>query len=167
MKAIRLVVCYGPNPAFDKDAAAIARANGEAYDVPADIKYEPGTINEHPDAWILCVMAKPLCAPADEACRVKVRKYLNHPARAKQMARLKQMATPQVYQQLPDSLKKFVDEVGPKWLSNPTDSVPETPSSHDVPPTETDASDLVDEETLSMFRTDDEVGLEEDIEVAD
>lgn len=162
MKATRLVVCYGPNPAFDKAAAAIAKARGEKYGMPADIRYEAGTINEHPDVWVLCVLSTPTHAPADAECHAKVAAYLNHPARAAQLAKLKRMAEPEVYKHLSEGMKSYVDGVLKKW-DKPAGETAATPDRIDVE-VEVEVPE-VDDDTLAMFRTDDEIG--DDVDVAD
>lgn len=124
MKAIRLVDAVGPNPAYDKAEAKAAKQRGENYDMPADITHKAGDIVDDPDCWILCVLPKPLCKPEDDQCKKKVHDYLSHPSRKTQLAKLKQMASPAVFQKLPKSMQSYVKTVAAKWLDSSEQPLP-------------------------------------------
>lgn len=137
MKAIRLIDCVGPNPAYSRDTARAARRQGVSYDVSPHIEHAAGTYSEHPDCWILCCQPEPKMAPDDDECRDKVDKFLNHPSRKAQLARLKELSKPEVLKQLPQGLQGYVKAVSTKWLDKKA-------TSDDLEP--------VDDEVLDMFK---------------
>lgn len=116
MKAIRIVDAVGPNPAYDKAAAKAAKAKGEKYPISADVTYKAGEVVEDPHCWILCVLATPVCRPEDDDCKAKVDAYLKHPSRKSEMEKLKRMASPSVFKDLPNGLQEYVTVVAKKWL---------------------------------------------------
>ena len=118
MKATRIVDCRGPNPGYDANAKKAAEANGETYGVPEHIQYKAGSVNEHPDVWMLCVMEPPKCTPLDDDCRKIVEKYFNDPHRKAELAKLKSLCVPEVFRTLPKGLQDYVRVVAPKWLKD-------------------------------------------------
>ena len=130
MKAIRIVDALGPNPAFDKAAAKAAKAKGEKYPISPDVTYRAGEVIEDPDCWILCVLATPVCRPEDDECKEKVNAYLNHPSRKSELAKLKRMASPSVFKDLPKGLQEYVNVVAKKWL--PANEQPKVQKTDDV-----------------------------------
>ena len=116
MKAIRIVDAEGPNPAYNKKAATEAKLKGKAYEVPKTVTHKAGDTVDDPDCWILCVVPVPLCKPSDDECKAKVEKYLSHPARKAQIAKLKKMASPAVFKTLPKGMQQYVTTVAAKWL---------------------------------------------------
>lgn len=118
MKAVYLKDSVGPNPAFSRKAARAAKRRKEKYDVPATIEIKAGTENEHPDCWILCCLPEPVCRPADGDCHERVTAFLESPERKAQLARIKQMAQPAVFEKLPKELQEYVKAIHEKWFGD-------------------------------------------------
>ena len=121
MKASRIVDCHGLNPGYDHREKLRVEAAGGQYSIDKQIHYKAGTINEHPDVWRLCCLPKPLCRPLDDECKAKVEEFLSHPARKSHLAKLKRLASPEVFEKLPKGMQDYVRAISEKWKLNDPD----------------------------------------------
>ena len=123
MKAERIVKTNGRNPAWSPRLYHSHRAAGTEYNVPMELFFEPGTIAEGPGVVVQCLLPEPTMIPADEECHAAVRKYLESPGLRKQFEKLKQMATPAIFEQLPADLQSYVKRIMDKWDGSPTAAI--------------------------------------------
>jgi len=128
MKAISLVATRGPNPAFDASEFRAAVSHGRKYDTPAEIDYPAGTEFDNSEVWIHCVRSPPTMAPADDECRRKVQRWLQHKSRKAMLSRFKHLSTPAVYAKCPKWLQQYIDSVKEKWGEEIASVAPDTTS---------------------------------------
>ena len=123
MKARRIRETTGLNPAFVARSYWAAKRAGKEYDIDIETTYKVGTIAEGPGVLVQCALAEPTMVPADEECHAAVKKFLEHPARKAQFAKLKAMADPAVFDKLPKGLQDYVRAVSDKWKDSATAAV--------------------------------------------
>lgn len=123
MKARRIKETRTFNPAWDAKKHHAAKRSGKAYEIPMLITFPVGTIQEGSDCVLQCCLPDPTMIPADEECHAAVVAFLTHPGRKKQMAKLKKMLIPQIFDKLPKGLQDYVKSVNAKWEGSTTAAV--------------------------------------------